>query len=35
MNFEYYCGVLRRLRENVRRLLPELCRQRNLLPKTT
>jgi hypothetical protein len=29
LNFLYYCDVLRRLPENVRRLRPELCRQKN------
>jgi transposase len=31
VNSEYYCDVLRRLRENVQRLRPELWRQRNWL----
>jgi hypothetical protein len=30
-NSAYYCDVLRRLRENVRRLLPELWRQNKWL----
>jgi hypothetical protein len=30
-NFAYYCDVLRRLCENVRRLHPELWRQKNWL----
>jgi hypothetical protein len=29
VNSEYYCDVLRRLRENVRRLRPELWQQKN------
>jgi hypothetical protein len=29
VNSAYYCDVLRRLRENVRRLRPELWRQKN------
>jgi hypothetical protein len=31
INFVHYCDVLRRLRGNVRRLLPELWRQKNWL----
>jgi hypothetical protein len=31
VNSAYYCDILRRLRENVRRLRPELRRQMNLL----
>jgi hypothetical protein len=31
VNFASYCDVLRRLRENARRLLPELWRQKNCL----
>jgi hypothetical protein len=31
VNSAYYCDVLRRLRENVRRLRPELWRQKNWL----
>jgi hypothetical protein len=31
VNSAYYCDVLRRLRENVRTLRPELCRQKNWL----
>jgi hypothetical protein len=31
VNSAYYCDVLRRLGENVRRLRPELWRQKNLL----
>jgi hypothetical protein len=31
VNSAYYCDILRRLRENVRRLHPELWRQKNWL----
>jgi hypothetical protein len=31
VNSAYYCDVLRRLRENIRRLLPEIWRQNSLL----
>jgi hypothetical protein len=35
VHFAYFCDILGRLRENVRRLLPELWRQKNWLLRLT